>query len=306
MSKRVSMSVNVAGIEMKNPVTVASGTFGFGREYSKFYDINKLGAISVKGLTPKFRAGNPPPRLMETPAGLINSIGLENPGLEGFIEKELPFLKTLQVPVIANISGDTVHDYAFMASRLEEVGGIAGIEVNISCPNVKAGGLAFGASPELAHQVVKGVKEATRLPVIVKLSPNVTDIKEIAISVQDGGADAISLINTPLGMVIDVEKREPALGNVVGGLSGPAIRPIALRMVWQVVEVVDVPVVGMGGILTAHDALEFIMAGATAISIGAGNFLNPLAPLEVIQGIEEFMVREGIGDIHELIGAARP
>lgn len=303
--KELIMAIDVAGIRMKNPVMVASGTFGFGREYGRFYDLNKLGAIVVKGLTLKPRAGNPPPRLIETPAGLLNSIGLENPGVEGFIHSELPFLRGFDLPIIVNIAGDTVRDYAQLAAILDDVEGIAGIEVNISCPNVKAGGMAFGASPDLAYEVVRGVKKETRLPIIVKLSPNVTDIKEIALKVQEGGADAISLINTPLGMAIDVEERRPALGNVFGGLSGPAIRPIAVRMVWEVCGVVALPVIGIGGIVTARDALEFILAGASAIAIGSGNFVNPTAPLEVIEGIREYMEREGVSDIRELIGAAR-
>ncbi len=305
MSKDVMMELDIAGIEIKNPVMVASGTFGFGKEYGRFYDISRLGAIMVKGLTLKPRLGNPPPRLIETPAGLLNSIGLENPGIQGFLTSELPYLREFALPVIVNIAGDTVNDYAKMADILDEVKGIAGIEVNISCPNVKAGGMAFGAVPELAYDVVNGVRKATGLPLIVKLSPNVTDIKEIALKVQDAGADAISLINTPLGMTINVEEQRPALGNVFGGLSGPAIRPIAVRMVWEVVGVVKLPVIGMGGIVTPHDALEFIMAGATAIAVGAGNFLNPMAPLEIIDGIREYMEKENISDINELIGIAR-
>ncbi|MBE3585148.1 MAG: dihydroorotate dehydrogenase [Thermoanaerobacter sp.] len=299
-----SLAVDVAGIRMKNPVTTASGTFGFGSEYAPFVDLNRLGAIVVKGTTLNPRPGNPPPRIVETPAGILNSIGLQNPGVEHFIEVALPYLRQFDLPVIVNIAGDTVEEYAALAARLDGVPGVAALEVNISCPNVKKGGLAFGADPGSAAAVVQEVKSATRLPVVVKLSPNVTSIVQVAEAVVKAGADALSMINTLLGMVIDIRRRRPVLANVMGGLSGPAIRPVAVRAVWQVYRALKVPIVGMGGIVTAGDALEFIMAGATAVAVGTANFINPRATLDIIEGIERFLEEEGIKDIRELIGAA--
>ena len=314
----VDLSVEVAGIRMKNPVMAASGTIGYGRPYARYVDLNRLGAVVVKGTSLEPWPGNPPPRMAETPCGMLNAIGLENPGVEAVIRNELPFLAALQVPVIVNIVGRTEEEYAAVARRLDEAsrnGGngwtpaglpsIAGLELNISCPNVKEGGMAFGTSPEMAARVVRAVKGETGLPVIVKLSPNVTSVVDIALSVEEAGADAISLINTLLGMAIDVERRRPVLANVFGGLSGPAVKPVALRMVWQVAEAVRVPVIGMGGISTTRDALEFILAGATAVAVGTATFVNPAATVEIIEGLEAYLLNNGISSLRELVGAAR-
>lgn len=287
---------------MKNPVMTASGTFGFGREYSRLYDLNRLGAITVKGITIEPRRGNPPPRLIETPSGILNSIGLQNPGLEGFIGDELPYLQRLSAPVIVNISGNTIEEYAFLASELDRVEGVSALEVNVSCPNVKEGCMAFGIKKDSLFSVVSAVRKSTTLPVIVKLSPNVRDIAEMAETAENAGADAVSLVNTFLGMAIDIDRKKPLLANTFGGLSGPAIKPIALRMVWEVYERVDIPVIGMGGIMNWKDAVEFILAGAASVAVGTANFVNPTAPLEIIDGIENYMIREGINDIRELIG----
>ncbi len=303
-SGEVNLSVNLGGLELRNPVTTCSGTYGFGEEYAPYADPAQLGAIAVKGLTREVRQGNPMPRLAETPSGMLNSIGLQNPGIDEFEARYLPELRKLDTKVLANIAGDSVEDYAYVSSRLEEAGGIAGIEVNISCPNVKHGGIQFGTDPKMAAQVTRAVRENTMLPVIVKLSPNVTDITEIARAVVDAGADAVSLINTILGMAIDIRSRRPVLANILGGLSGPAVKPVALRMVWQVSQAVKVPVLGMGGILTATDAIEFMLAGATAVAVGTGNFVNPRAPLEIVAGIEEYCRANGIREVKELIGAA--
>jgi len=299
-----NLKVNIGGILMKNPVTTASGTFGFGREYSPYMDINKLGAIVVKGTTLEPREGNPTPRMVETPAGILNSIGLQNPGADYLIQHYAPYFAGLDTNIIVNISGNSVEEYARLAARLDGVPGIAGLEVNISCPNVKKGGLAFGSDPAGAAEVTRAVKAATALPVVVKLSPNVTDIAAMARSVEEAGADGISLINTLLGMAIDVRRRKPVLGNIMGGLSGPAVKPVAVRAVWQVYRAVKVPIIGMGGIVSAEDALEFILAGATAVAVGTANFINPRATLEVLEGIEQYLVAHGIEDIHELVGAA--
>lgn len=299
-----NLFVNVGGIAMKNPVTVASGTFGFGPEYAPYLDLNRLGAIVVKGTTLEPRSGNPTPRLAETPAGILNSIGLQNPGADHFIEEALPFLARHDLPVIVNIAGDTVEDYARLAEKLDGASGVAGLEVNISCPNVKKGGLQFGSDPHGAFEVTRAVKAATRLPVIVKLSPNVTSVVEVAARVAEAGADALSMINTLLGMAIDIHRRRPVLGNVMGGLSGPAVRPVAVRVVWQVYQEVRLPIIGMGGITTAEDALEFILAGATAVAVGTANFVNPRATLDVIDGIEAYLLRYGVNDVRELVGAA--
>ncbi len=300
----VDLSVNIAGISMKNPVMVASGTFGFGREYSDFYDINKLGALVTKGLTFMPKNGNPPPRVHETPAGMLNSVGLENPGVQGFIEEEWPHLSELAIPVIANIDGDTVEDYHKIAKKLSSLEGLAALEVNISCPNVEKGGLAFGQEPESAFEVIRAVREAARLPIIAKLSPNVTHIQKIAEAAVSAGADAVSLINTLLGMAIDIDTRQPVFSRKFAGLSGPAVKPIALRMVWEVCEAVDVPVIGMGGITAWQDAVEFILAGASAVAIGTANFVNPTAPLEIIEGIKAYIDMKG-QNLQDLIGAAR-
>ena len=303
-SGEVSLSVNLGGIELRNPVTTCSGTYGFGEEYAPYVDPARLGAIAVKGLTREVRPGNPMPRLAETPSGMLNSIGLQNPGIDEFLARYLPELRKLDTKVLANIAGNSVEDYAYVSSRLEEAGGISGIEVNISCPNVKHGGIQFGTDPKMAAQVTRTVRENTKLPVIVKLSPNVTDITEIARAVVDAGADAVSLINTLLGMAIDIKSKRPALANILGGLSGPAVKPVALRMVWQVSRAVKVPVLGMGGSLTATDAIEFMLAGATAVAVGTGNFVNPKAPLKILAGIEEYCRANGVRDVKELVGAA--
>ncbi|WP_078060290.1 dihydroorotate dehydrogenase [Desulfotomaculum copahuensis] len=301
---RPGLAVNVAGIRMKNPVTTASGTFGFGPEYAPYVDLNRLGAIVVKGTTLKPRAGNPPPRIVETPAGILNAIGLQNPGVEHFIAEALPYLRQFDLPVIVNIAGDTEDDYARLAARLERAPGVAGLEVNISCPNVHKGGLQFGVDPEAAAGVVRAVKAVTTRPVIVKLSPNVTSIVEIAEAAAAAGADALSMINTLLGMAIDIKHRRPFLANVTGGLSGPAVRPVAVRAVWQVYRAVKLPIIGMGGVVTAADALELIMAGATAVAVGTASFVNPRAAMDVIDGLEKFMTDNGVRDINELVGAA--
>ncbi|WP_094607136.1 Dihydroorotate dehydrogenase B (NAD(+)), catalytic subunit [Sporomusa silvacetica DSM 10669] len=295
------LAVNIAGIKMKTPVMTASGTFGFGLEYSDFVDLNKVGAIVVKGTTLAPKAGNNGRRIAETPAGMMNCIGLENPGVDEFISKTMPKLAAYQVPVIVNISGNTVEDYGELAARLDQ-SGIAGLEVNISCPNVKQGGIAFGTCPESASEVVREVKKKTSLPVIVKLSPNVTDVVLMARAVEDAGADAISLINTLLGMAIDIKNWRPVLGNTVGGLSGPAVKPVAVRMVWQVAQAVKVPIIGMGGIMTAEDALEFILAGASAVAVGTANFVNPYVSVEVAEGIRDYLTKRGLTQIGDLVG----
>lgn len=298
------LAVNIGGIQMKSPVVTASGTFGYGPEYAPYLDLNRLGAIVVKGITLKPRAGNPPPRLAETPAGILNAIGLQNPGVERFIAEALPYLSGYDLPVIVNIAGDAVKDYALLADRLDRAPGVAGLEVNISCPNVKKGGLQFGSDPSAAAEVTRAVKGHTGLPVVVKLSPNVTDIVPVAEKVAGAGADALSMINTLLGMTIDIKKRRPFLGNVTGGLSGPAVKPVAVRAVWQVYREVPLPIIGMGGITTADDALEFILAGASAVAVGTAHFINPRATVEVLGGLEEYLAANGIADIRDLVGAA--
>lgn len=300
----INTTVNLGGIKMQNPVTTASGTFGFGLEYQPYINLQQLGAIIVKGTTPKPRIGNPPPRIVETPSGMLNAIGLQNPGVDNVAEEIMPRLAGVGVPVIINIAGDTVNDYYLVANKLNGVHGVAGLEINISCPNVKKGGIQFGSDPHSAAEVTRAVKSATDLPVIVKLSPNVTDLVGMAEAVAEAGADALSMINTLIGLAIDVDKRRPILGNITGGLSGPAIRPVAVRAVWQVYRAVSLPILGMGGIMTARDALEFILAGATAIAVGTGNFVNPRASIEIIQGIEDYMQNNGFTDINELIGLA--
>ncbi|WP_372994764.1 dihydroorotate dehydrogenase [Lutispora sp.] len=294
----MDMRVDIGGVKLKNPVLVSSGTFGFGKEYSKFYDLNLLGGVAVKGITLKPRKGNKPPRIMETPAGILNSVGLENPGLDVFIEKELPFLKKYSVPIIANISGNTIEEYSLMAKELNDHVDL--IELNVSCPNVKEGGIAFGTKSDSVYEVTKEVRKNCSIPIIVKLSPNVTDITEMALAAEEAGADCISLINTIMGMAIDIENRKPYFHNIVAGLSGPAVKPISLRMVWQVAQKVNIPVIGMGGISNWQDAIEFMMAGADAISIGTANFYNPLAPIEVLEGIEKYMVENGISNLSEI------
>jgi len=295
---------NKRGLLLSNPVMTASGTFGYGTEYAEVFDIQRLGAIICKGTTLKPRPGNPQPRLWETACGVLNSIGLENIGVDALIKQKAPLWAKWKVKVIVNIVGENIEAYGELAKRLDKVAGVSGLEVNISCPNVKAGGMEFGANPKTAAAVTAAVKSKTTLPVIVKLSPNVTDIKKIARTVARAGADAISLINTLKGMSIDTQNRKPVLGNITGGLSGPAIKPVALRMVYEVAQFVDVPVIGCGGIATASDALEFIMAGVSAVQVGTASFSNPRASLDVMEGIERFMKKEGIRNLSEIIGAA--
>lgn len=296
------MEVNVGGLELKNPIMTASGTFGYGEEYSPYVDLNRLGALIVKGLSLEPKEGNPPPRIIETTAGMLNAVGLENVGISAFIEEKLPFLRQFDVPVIVNVFGETIEEYRKVAEILSDVEGIAGLEINISCPNVKAGGIEFGADPDLAYEVTHSVKSVTHIPVIVKLTPNVTDITSIAKRVEEAGADAISLINTLKGMSVDIEKRVPHLENITGGLSGPGIKPVALRMVWEVTREVSIPVIGVGGIMNARDALEFIIVGAKAVQIGTANFVNPRATIDILEGIEQYMGENGISDINDLIG----
>ncbi len=302
-AREPDLAVEVGGIWMKNPVMTASGTFGYGEEFAKLVDLRRLGGIVVKGLSIRPSAGNPPPRTAETCGGMLNAIGLENIGLEAFVQERLPFLKTLAIPIILNIYGDEIEAYAELAERIQDVGGIAGIEVNISCPNVKAGGMAFGTDPKMAFEVVRAVRKRTRLPLIAKLSPNVSDIRAIACSVVDAGADAVSLINTITGMAVDVATRQPKLANITGGLSGPAIKPVALRMVWEVVQVVHVPVIGIGGIMDAMDAIEFLIVGARAVQVGTANFVNPRATQEIVEGITSYLVDNNFKDINQVIGS---
>jgi dihydroorotate dehydrogenase (NAD+) catalytic subunit len=293
------------GLLLANPVMTASGTFGYGTEYSQVFDIQKLGAIICKGTTLEPREGNPQPRLVETSCGVVNAIGLQNIGVEALIREKAPIWAGWRVPVIVNIAGNTVDEYAQLAAALEGVAGISGIEVNISCPNVQAGGAAFGTEPGPAGEVTAAVKAATSLPILVKLTPNTGDIAAVATAVAKAGADAISLINSVKGMVIDVNERRPVLGNISGGLSGPAIKPLALALVYEAAGAVDIPVIGCGGITNAKDAIEFIMAGASAVQVGSATYSNPRASLDVLEGIEQFMKHEGISKLSEIIGAAR-
>ncbi|MEA1935363.1 MAG: dihydroorotate dehydrogenase [Thermodesulfobacteriota bacterium] len=299
------LQVNIGGLVLKNPVMTASGTFGYGEEYSNYIDLNRLGALIVKGISLERRTGNPPHRIMETPCGMLNSIGLENVGVRSFVDEKLPFLKNFDVPVIVNIFGETVEEYRRVAEALSNAGGVHGLEVNISCPNVLKGGVEFGADPDMANKVTRNVKSVTDLPVMVKLTPNVTDIAEIAGSVEDGGADAISLINTLKGMSVDIEERVPHLKNITGGLSGPAIKPVALRMVWEVVNRVSIPVIGIGGIMDAADAVEFLIAGARAIQVGTASFVNPRVTMDILEGINDYLIKHGIHDINDLIGTLK-
>jgi dihydroorotate dehydrogenase (NAD+) catalytic subunit len=297
------MSVEIAGIRLRNPVITASGTFGYGEEFAEYVNLEEIGAIITKGLSLQPRAGNPTPRIVETPGGMLNAIGLQNVGIEAFIAGKVPFLRTIATPVIVNLFGNTFEEYGELASRLDGVPEVAGLEVNISCPNVKHGGIVFGTDPRAAYDVVKLVRESTLKPLIVKLSPNVTDVVEMAQACVDAGADALSLINTLTGMAIDLQKRRPVLANITGGLSGPAIKPVALRMVWQVAKAVDVPVIGIGGITSATDALEFLLAGATAVQIGTANFLDPSAAQTIARDMECYLLDNGISDIRKLIGS---
>ena len=302
MLKKPDLSVDIGRLKLQNPVMTASGTFGYAREFDHLVDLNRLGGIIVKGLSLKPTKGNPPPRIVETACGMLNAIGLENVGIEGFVTDKLPFLARLAPPVIANIYGTLEEEYVELAARIDAIEAIAAVEVNISCPNVKAGGMVFGVDPTAAFRVVQGVREQTSKPLIVKLSPNVTDITEIAMAAQEAGADCLSLINTLTAMVVDIETRRPRLANITGGLSGPAIKPIAVRMVWQVAQAVNIPVIGIGGIMTAEDALEFMIAGASAVQVGTANFVNPSVTTDVIDGIETFLAERNIDSITDLIG----
>ena len=298
----VDLSVDIAGLRLANPVTVASGTFASGREYSQFVDLERLGAIVTKGVSLTPWEGNDSPRIAETASGMLNSIGLQNPGVEAFIEGDLAYLSEQDVPVIVNVSGHVADEYASVIERLESEP-VAAYEVNISCPNVDQGGMAFGTSCIAAADVTARCRAVTQRPLVVKLSPNVTDVVEIARSVVDAGADAVSLVNTLLGMAIDAETRRPKLARVVGGLSGPAIKPVALRMVWQVFSAVDVPIIGMGGIMETEDVVEFMLAGATAISVGTANFVDPTVTMRILDGLEEYCQTRGIADVRDLTGA---
>ena len=300
MSK-IDLRVKIGNLELKNPIITSSGTFGFGREYEEYYDINKLGAITTSGITLLPRRGNPPPRIVETTGGIINSVGLENPGLEAFIRDELPYLERLTLPTIVNISGNTIEEYGYMAEKLRD-SGVEALEVNVSCPNVKEGGLHFGTHPQSIYEVTTRVRKSWHRTLIIKLSPNVSDIVEIGLAAQEGGADSISLINTLAAMDIDIYNKRPLLGNKVGGLSGPAILPIALKMVYELAKAVDIPIIGMGGIMTGEDGIKFLLAGATVISIGTANFIDPLAPLNILKDIEEYMYENQYKKMSDIIG----
>ncbi|HIV68134.1 MAG TPA: dihydroorotate dehydrogenase [Candidatus Butyricicoccus stercorigallinarum] len=298
------LRVNFCGVELKNPVTTASGTFGFGHEYGEFYDLGELGGIGVKGLTPEERLGNPAPRIAETPMGILNCVGLQNPGVERFIAEQIPFLRQYDTRIIANVSGTTVEEYAGIVERISDAD-VDLIEMNISCPNVKCGGLTFGTQPQMVEEVVSAARKVAKKPLIVKLSPNVTDIAEIARAAVSAGADALSLINTLLGMRIDVESRRPILSNIMGGLSGPAVFPVAVRMVYQVHQAVDVPIIGMGGIRSGRDIVEMMLAGASAVAIGTACFADPMAPVKALRELEQFLDAHGIASVTELTGAVQ-
>jgi len=308
MIDKPNLEVEIAGIKLKNPVMTASGTFGYGEEFSPFIDLDKLGAMVLKGITLKPKMGNPPPRVIETPSGMLNSIGLQNVGVEILIKEKLPYLQKFNTPVIINISGDTIEEYVELAIRLGEVSkemGIAGLEVNISCPNVKKGGMVWGTDAKATYKIINSIRAATSLPLIVKLTPNVTDIKTIAQAAEEAGADALSLINTLVGMAIDIDSRKPKLANISGGLSGPAVKPVALWLVWQVFQTVNIPVIGIGGIIKVEDALEFIIAGARVIEVGTANFVNTSVTIEIIEGIEKYLTENNIKDVNELVGSMK-
>lgn len=302
IKSKPDLSVDFAGIKLKNPVLTASGTFGYGEEFAEFVDLNELGGVIVKGVSLKPIKGNPPPRIWETPSGMLNAIGLENPGVDAFVNEKLPYLRKFDTAVIVNMFGYSLEEYVEVAERLENAQGVAGIEVNISCPNVKAGGMAFGTDLRSTSELLTAVRKATKLPLIAKLSPNVTDVTAFARAAEDAGCNALSLINTLLGMAIDVRCRKPRLANCTGGLSGPAIRPVAVRMVWQTAKAVKLPIIGMGGIVTGEDALEFLLAGATAVAVGTANFINPRATLDVLDGITSVLQEQGVATVREIIG----
>jgi dihydroorotate dehydrogenase (NAD+) catalytic subunit len=297
------LSVTIGKIRLKNPVIVSSGTFGFGEEFEDFIDLNHLGAIITKGISLKPMKGNPPPRIFETEGGIINSIGLQNPGFQEFIKNKLPYYKDLKTHLVVNFFGNTQKEYIELARRFDRIPSISGLEMNISCPNIKRDGIVFGTNPHMAYRLVQAVRKVTTLTLIVKLSPNVTDIALMAKSVEDGGADAVSLVNTFRAMAVNINTRKPELGNVIGGLSGPAIKPIALRMVWEVSQAVHIPILGMGGIMNSEDAIEFILVGASAIQIGTANLIDPKTGIKVIHGIRKYLIRNKIGCIQKLIGA---
>jgi len=308
MIDKTCLKVEIAGIKLKNPVMTASGTFGYGQEYTPFVNLNRLGAIILKGITLKPKRGNPPPRVIETPSGMLNAIGLQNVGVEVLIKEKLPYFKKFNTPVIINISGDTIEEYVELTQRLGEVSvemGVAGLEVNISCPNIKKGGMVWGTDAKATYKIVSSIRKVTTLPLIVKLTPNVTDIKIIAQAAEEAGANALSLINTLVGMAVDIDSRKPKLANISGGLSGPAVKPVALWLVWQVFQTVNIPIIGIGGIIKVDDALEFIIAGARAIEIGTANFVNPRVTIEIIEGIEKYLVENNIKDINELVGSMK-
>lgn len=298
-----NLNINIGKLQLKNPVMTASGTFGYGTEFSDFMDVSRIGGIFVKGTTLRDRQGNPYPRMAETPSGMLNAVGLQNKGVDYFINHIYPTIKDIDTNIIVNVSGSTIEDYVETAEMLNSLEKIPAIELNISCPNVKEGGMAFGTSCLSAAQVVKEVRRAYKNELIVKLSPNVTDISEIALSVEAEGADSVSLINTLLGMAINAEKRKPILSTITGGLSGPAVKPIALRMVWQVAQAVKIPVIGLGGIMNAADAIEFMLAGASAIQIGTANFIDPTVSIKVVDGINEYLDRHGFKSVREIVGA---
>ena len=298
----MNLSVKIAGVEWKNPITTASGTVNSGKEYSEFVDFSKIGALTTKGVAPSPWAGNKTPRVAETHGGMINAIGLQNAGVAAFIQDDLPFLRGLGTNVIVNVCGRDAGEFAEVARRLEEAGGVDMLEINVSCPNVKEGGVAFAQDPKATEEIIAAVKKATKLPIIAKLSPNVTSIAEIAKAAEAAGADALSMINTLLAMRIDINTRKPILANTMGGLSGPVIKPVAVRCVYQSYRAVKIPIIGMGGIMTGNDAIEFLLAGASAIAIGTANFVNPRATLDVLGGIRDYMEKYSIGDINEIIG----
>ena len=300
----IKTGVTLAGVELKNPVMTASGTFGSGAEYSEFVDLNRLGAVVTKGVANVPWPGNPTPRVTETASGMLNAIGLQNPGIDLFCKRDIPFLKQYDTKIVVNVCGKSTEDYCEVVERLADEP-VALLEINVSCPNVKEGGIAFGQNPKALEAITKEVKKYAKQPIIMKLSPNVTDITEMARAAEAGGADILSLINTLTGMKIDIYRRAFALANKTGGMSGPAVKPVAVRMVYQVAQAVSLPIIGMGGIATAEDALEFIMAGATAVSVGTANFFNPYATVEIAEGIENFMREQHVEDIHELIGAVK-
>jgi len=302
---QVNLSVQIGSLKLQNPVTVASGTFGYGVEYSRLLDLNQLGAVVVKGIRLNPVRGNPTPRTVEVASGLINAIGLQGPGVDGFLAKYWPFLQTLKVPTIINIWGTTVEEYAEVARRFDEAGGVGALELNVSCPNIKEGGAQFGTDPRLLAQVVAACRKATRLPLITKMSPNVPSIVPLALAAEEAGSDALSITNSVPAMAIDIETGRPRLANVTGGLTGPCIKPIAIKLVWEAAKTVKIPIIGMGGIQTAADAIEFLMAGATAVAVGTANFYEPQTPLEVIAGLRTYMERKGIKDVRQLVGSVR-